>query len=143
MILISHKAPKTCDLNLDSSVVKNAAFRFRVVLPSCKPGSHQDEITGISPRKSFVFQNSLTRSEGGRKRALLANEAAFMCWFFFTTYESCASQSNLKMRQIFTKAVPPQRALFTVCVLTAGRTQLLFRPLNRGCVSRPNSLVFP
>lgn len=47
------------------------------------------------------------------------------------------------MRQIFTKAVPPQRALFTVCGLTAGRTQLLFRPLNRWCVSRPNLLVFP
>lgn len=32
-----------------------------------KPGSHQDEITRISPRKSFVFLNSLTRSEGERE----------------------------------------------------------------------------
>lgn len=31
-------------------------------------GSHQDEITEIPPRKSFVFQSSLCRPEGGRER---------------------------------------------------------------------------
>lgn len=73
---------KNWSLNtIKSKSLKRSVF-FCWAVAGSKPGSHQDEITGISPRKSFVFPNSLTRSEGERKRELLVNEAAFSCFFY-------------------------------------------------------------
>lgn len=54
-------------------------------------GSHQDEITGISPRKSFVFLNSLTRSERERERES-SWSARQLSVSFFTTFKNSFSQ---------------------------------------------------